>query len=158
MPPGVRLDAHPAARTIASLEAYRADVSKACLGCHQVEDLSRKANHAAVSSSRTSGSPARSATVSHGVRAVAAWKQAADVNEYCLRCHAKLPRRCVAGGNAVRARDRRRAAQGLGAPQHACIDCHTGFSKSAHAIGAPATSRTARLPRPAPAPAATATR
>ena len=132
--PGVRLDAHPGPLPASSLAAYRAETSKACLGCHPAEQLGRKANHAAIVFEDQELSCA-GCHGAHGVRPVAAWKAALGENEYCLLCHANALTLMLPGGGTVSLDvDREQLAASVH-PDHRCFDCHAGFSRDAHPAG-----------------------
>ena len=74
---------------------------------------------------------------SHGVKSVAAWKQAASrPNDYCLTCHSRpLTLQRPDGTSMELAVDALKLKASVH-PDHDCADCHTGFSTSAHPAGA----------------------
>ncbi len=124
---GINLDQHPEGNAIASAEAYRRGASRACLGCHPVARLRAKA-HASFAADDQNLACVE-CHGAHGVRTVAALKESAPLNEYCLTCHARAL--TLPGGGTAHEVD---AAQLKGSvhPDHGCADCHEGFSKSAH--------------------------
>ena len=132
--PGVKMDAHPAKRTVASLEDYRLAASRACRECHPAERLRVLPQHAAVVSEEQRLSCV-ACHGSHGVKSIAAWKQTTAPNDYCLTCHSRAITVQRSDGTsqalAVDAAKLRASVH----PNHACADCHTGFSATAHPAG-----------------------
>lgn len=129
--PGVKLEEHPGRRKVASIEAYRTAASRVCLSCHPADGLRASAQHAAVV---FEDQQLRCVEChgSHGVKKVAAWRKSGTVNEYCLSCHAHALSVQLAGGSSRSlAVDRARIRASVH-PDHDCVDCHAGFSQSAH--------------------------
>jgi hypothetical protein len=133
--PGVRLDSHPDGGTVASLAGYRLAASRACLGCHKTESLRTRAQHAAVVF-EDQQLMCVECHGSHGVKSVAAWKSEAAPKEYCLICHSRALTLQRPDGTSVELAVDALKLKASVHPNHACSDCHPGFSKSAHAVGA----------------------
>lgn len=133
--PAVLLDEHPAGRSPASLEEYRAATSRSCLGCHPAERLRENSRHAPVVFEDQQLSCVE-CHGSHGVRSVAALKQTGAPNEYCLICHSRaITLRRLDGTSMDLAVDAVKLKASVH-PKHRCADCHTGFSQDAHPAGA----------------------
>jgi predicted CXXCH cytochrome family protein len=128
---GVQLDSHPSGRTVPSLDAYRTGASRACLNCHSAEKLRARSPHNAVVFEDQ-----QLACVechgSHGIRNVAAWKQSAAPNGYCLACHSRPLQLERADGTPLSLVVDAAKLKASVHPNHLCTDCHAGFSMSAH--------------------------
>jgi hypothetical protein len=138
--PGVKLNAHPDGRAMASLDEYRLAASRTCLGCHPAERLRARSQHAAVvfEDQRLSCVGCHG---SHGIKNVTAWKGNLAPNDYCLTCHSRaltIERRD--GTSMALAVDALKLKASVH-PNHACADCHTGFSTSAHPATGDRTNR-----------------
>jgi len=133
--PGVRLQAHPNGRPVADRGEFRRTASRACLTCHPVERLQDPAQHAAVvfEDQRLTCVECHG---SHAVQAVAAWKSKGAPNEYCLICHSRsLALQRPDGTTLELAVDTVKLGASVH-PKHGCADCHSGYSTSAHPVGA----------------------
>jgi hypothetical protein len=132
--PGVDLDTHPTGDAIPSLEKFRVSSSRVCFTCHPTERLRARSQHAAIVFEDQSLSCVE-CHGSHGVRSVAAWKQAAGANEYCLICHSRaISIRRPDGATLSLAVDVEKLKASVH-PDHDCTDCHSAFSTSAHPAG-----------------------
>jgi hypothetical protein len=133
--PGVRLDAHPNGRVAADRDAFRRATAAACLSCHPAASLRAATQHAGVVFEDQ-----QLACVechgSHGVRPVAAWKSDGAPNDYCLVCHSRALALQRPDGTALQLAVDDAKLKASVHPKHACADCHTGFSTSAHPAGA----------------------
>jgi hypothetical protein len=140
--PGVKLDAHPVGRTVASREEYRSAASRVCLSCHPAERLRARTPHAAVVFEDQ-----QLACVechgSHGVKSVAAWKRGVATDDYCLTCHSRPLALQRPDGTAIQLAVDVQKLRASVHPKHACTDCHVGFSTGEHAA-APIGDRTSR--------------
>jgi len=132
--PGVKLDAHPGGRSIASLDEFRLATSRTCLTCHPAERLRERSQHAAVvfEDQQLRCVECHGA---HGVKSVAAWKRSVAPNDYCLTCHSRALTLQRPDGTAVELAVDALKLKASVHPNHACSDCHTGFSTSAHPAG-----------------------
>jgi hypothetical protein len=137
---GVQLDNHPGAAAVPSLAAYRAGATRVCLGCHDPEKLRGKGAHAGVVFEDQSLSCV-GCHGSHGVRPVTAWKSGVTPNDYCLGCHARAMTMKLAGGETLALQVDGAKLKASVHPNHACTDCHGGFSKSAHPSAASGSRR-----------------
>lgn len=136
----VHLESHPVERTFDSARAYRAAASQVCSQCHSEESLKEgPAHHARVSSP---GGPAcAECHDAHVIGNMAEWKAGVEETAYCLTCHGQaLSAPTGEGGLHMLSLDEEVLRDSVHL-DHACTDCHAGFSKEAHETRAFASPR-----------------
>jgi hypothetical protein len=133
-------ESHPGERAFESARAYRAAASEVCAQCHSEESLKDgPAHHARVTGA--DGPACAECHDAHAVGRMAEWKACTEETSYCLACHGEALDASL-GDSGLHALSLDEAAMGNSVHlDHACADCHTGFSKEAHEVTAFASPR-----------------
>ena len=136
----VDLGTHPVERTFDSARAYRAAASQVCSQCHSDESLKAgPGHHARVSSA---GGPAcAECHDAHAVGKMAEWKAGVEDTAYCLACHGQALSAPLEDGELHSLSLDEAALHNSVHLDHACADCHAGFSKESHEARALASPR-----------------
>jgi hypothetical protein len=136
----VDLETHPVERNFDSAHTYRAAASQVCSQCHSGESLKDgPAHHARMSSA---GGPAcAECHDAHAVGKMAEWKASVEETAYCLTCHGQALSAALGDGELHSLSLDEAALRNSVHLDHACADCHAGFSKEAHEAGTFASPR-----------------
>lgn len=127
----ISMETHPG-RSFDSKSAFVLDAAKACGSCHPDDQLRAKPNHAFLSGNKTNAPPCTQCHGAHTVKRISEWKPSLAKNQYCLTCHGQNFSKTHTNGEKLSLHIDTSTLAASVHNGHACTDCHSDYSKSAH--------------------------